>query len=641
MESCTIHFKDKLLSLFDVFNKRTELVELTLDSKIVSDYDSILRRDLKLEWWHQTYCTLRNIQLPECQYVLRVTFKPEMLYSYHISLEAIAEKIRHESDATNKIVVVPSYFSLGIIDIFPIDDNITETLGIGDVNGVTKDNKASLFINTLIYSFPHIHIKGINKIERMIPEKISLTKVINEQHRIAISPDKKKVKWDIILSSLKMKITGVSLINFKHLFKLTVGLFHKKTTYLDNNPVLTVMIDLTAFPADMDVTEKTKPFEIISILYDKEDKEIREAEIEARKQKQLLIIEGSDFYKANNYYYATALSFSKKGSSGRDSSSPFISLMARDDIDQRYTICNNVRDVNKYLGVEAARMHHILSFTELGADTDIRHIILLVDFMSNMGEILPITFTGLQRQRMGPLDKATHEKSMDSFRDGAGMGVREEIKSISSEIAVGKRIGAGTGHMGIKIDDEMFAKYQHMYENAPAKLERVHLADEAARANVLIDTFKVELFNEPTLDIPLDIPLPENEDDGLFGGIPGTSTAVSSMLTQSSKHLVMPLIKTEETQTSKISTNSNVVVVLKRSEMPNKPTPEVVRTTLGIPPIVANIFSIPITDVYEQTDPDMQLPPLKKLEPPVKKMGKPYNGKNFIANMNKLNKLNK
>jgi hypothetical protein len=635
VEVYVIHFKNKLLSLFDVFDKRSELVELTLDSKLISDYESILRKDIKLEWWHETYCTLRKIYLPACKYVLRITFKPEMLYSYRIPLEVIAQKIRNESDASNRIVVIPSPFAKGIIDIFPIDENITETIGVGDINGVTNDNKASLFINTLINTFPYIHIKGISKIDRLRPEKVHLSEVVIGQRLLAESPDKKKVKWEITLSTLKMKVRGIELINLQHLFSLTHGFYLKKTIHHDRTPKIIVMIDVTAYPADMDVTLKSKPFEIINQMFSNESDEIKDAELAARKKKELLIMEGSDFYKANFYHYALAYSFNKKSGAGRDNSSPFISLMGRNDIDQRYTICDNVREVNKYLGVEAARMHHIISFSRSADEADIRHVILLVDFMSNMGEILPITFTGLQRQKMGPLDKATHEKSMDSFRDGAGMGVREEIRSISSEIAVGKRIGAGTGHMGVKIDEEVLAKYQHLYENAPAKLERVHLADDAARANVLIDTFKVDLFNESKVVIPEDIPMPKMEDDDLFSSGSNVMSTVSPLLTQSTKHLSIPIMSERQHSVAEVSMANHVVVVQKRSEMSNRNTPDIVRTTLGIPSIVSNIFSIPTSELYDQQDPDTQLSPLGRLEPPKLVKKGSYSVANFIKNREK------
>jgi hypothetical protein len=635
VESFNIHFKNKLMSLFDVFDKRSEIVELTLDSKLVSDYEAVLREDHKLEWWHNTYCTLRKIYLPECKYVLRVTFKPEMLYIYQISLETVAQKIRNESNASNMIIVIPSPFSIGIVDVFPIDENIVETIGIGDINGVTSENKSSLFIDNLITTFPSIRLKGINKIDSLRPEKIHISKVVTEERFIAESPDKKKVKWEVTLSGIKMKVTGVSMENFKHLFSLTPGFYVKKIIYHDRTPKIIIMVDLTAYADDLKINKKTAPFVIVDIFVKKESEEIRNKELEARKNKEMLIIEGSDFYRAVYYHYAVAYSFNKKMS--RESSSPFINLMARDDIDQRYTICNNVRDVNKYLGVEAARTHHIMSFSQSSEKSDIRHIILLVDFMTNMGEILPITFTGLQRQRMGPLDKATHEKSMDSFRDGAGMGVREEIKSISSEIAVGKRIGAGTGHMGVKIDNEVLAKYQHLYENAPAKLERIHLADEAARANVLIDTFKTDLFNETKIVIPEDIPMPEMGED--FGpGLADIAPSISSMFAQSASNITIPILKTEDSKTLNISTADPTVVIKRRKDMPDIEMPEIIRTTLGIPPLISNIFSIPVTEVHEQQNPDTQLPPLSRLEPPIQKKNITYNADVFIKNIKKLEK---
>lgn len=645
-QECTVHFKDKTLTFYNVFNKRPDLVERTLDS-LVHDYETIVRKNTELEWWHKAYMNLNNVFLMDGKYILRITLRTELLYNYRITIEDIARKIREEN-GTDKIIVIPSPLGLGLIDIFPIDDNINESVH-GEDNGVNMDNKSSLFINTLIYTFPEIHLKGIPKVENLRPVSILLKEVVTEQELVEYRADLKKIKWNVTLSKLRMKTSGIELENFKHLFKHVPGMFHKKTVFYDRIIVLTIMIDLSQFP-DIDLSSQqklkenlknTKPFTIIDKLHDQERKRIIDSELAANKRQEIKIEEGSVFYNACSYVYAKVQTNSK-GSSG--SVTPFINLMKRDDIDQMHTICNNPRDVNRYLGIEAARQHHIMAFGEILADgkhdfkIDLRHVILLVDFMTNMGEILPITFTGLQRQRMGPLDKATHEKSMDSFRDGAGMGVREEIKSISSEIAVGKRIGSGTGHMGIKIDEEMIAKYRHLYENKTHQIERVHLPDEAARANVLIDTFLSDGIDTSNLFVPSDVPLPQfdGEDysfDVASNGVSINTSTVSPLLTKSASTIKTPVVERSNPKILTLPASNNVVTVSKRSMMKRSATPHVIRTTLNVPSMVSNLFTTPSTTVYTQDDDNVALPSLTKIEPPSEDSRGTYDIKDFMKNI--------
>jgi hypothetical protein len=239
---------------------------------------------------------------------------------------------------------------------------------------------------------------------------------------------------------------------------------------------------------------------------------------------------------------------------------------------------------------------------------------------------------------MGPLDKATHEKSMDSFRDGAGMGVREEIKSISSEIAVGKRIGAGTGHMGIKIDEEMIAKYRHLYENKTHQIERVHLPDEAARANILIDTFLSDGIDTSNMFVPSDVPLPQfdGEDysfDVASNGVSVNTSTVSPLLTKSASTIKTPLVERSKHKILTLPSNNNVVTVSKRSMMKRSVTPHVIRTTLNVPPMVSNLFTTPSTTVYTQDDDNIVLPSLTKIEPPSEDSRETYDIKDFMKNI--------
>ena len=107
-------------------------------------------------------------------------------------------------------------------------------------------------------------------------------------------------------------------------------------------------------------------------------------------------------------------------------------ILGRDDVDPTRTISNDVHEIKSVLGIEAARNFLISEINSViaheGTYINPRHIILLVDFMTSLGDVYGVTFSGVSRQPIGPLAKASFERAMDTFKEASLFGTMETIQ---------------------------------------------------------------------------------------------------------------------------------------------------------------------------------------------------------------------
>lgn len=114
---------------------------------------------------------------------------------------------------------------------------------------------------------------------------------------------------------------------------------------------------------------------------------------------------------------------------------------------QTYT--NHILEVNKVLGIEAARARIIFeidyTMSNHGMSVDPRHIQLLGDVMTYKGEILGITRNGLAKMRDSVLQLASFEKTTDHLFEAAFYMKEDKIEGVSECIILGQTMNIGTG----------------------------------------------------------------------------------------------------------------------------------------------------------------------------------------------------
>uniref|UniRef100_A0AAY5E8B7 DNA-directed RNA polymerase subunit n=1 Tax=Electrophorus electricus TaxID=8005 RepID=A0AAY5E8B7_ELEEL len=124
-------------------------------------------------------------------------------------------------------------------------------------------------------------------------------------------------------------------------------------------------------------------------------------------------------------------------------------VMATHGVNGSRTTSNNTYEVEKTLGIEAARSTIIneVQYTMVnhGMSIDRRHVMLLADLMSYKGEILGITRFGLAKMKESVLMLASFEKTADHLFDAAYFGQKDSVCGVSECIIMGIPMNIGTG----------------------------------------------------------------------------------------------------------------------------------------------------------------------------------------------------
>lgn len=126
-------------------------------------------------------------------------------------------------------------------------------------------------------------------------------------------------------------------------------------------------------------------------------------------------------------------------------------ILTMEGVDHTRTICNHALEVQKVLGIEAARavlleeFRKVLSFQD--TYVDYRHLALLVDTMTAGGQVAPVSRHAFRKQPTGPYTRAAFEQQTDVLCDAAIFAEYEDGNDMRAAIMMGKRIPQGTGSM--------------------------------------------------------------------------------------------------------------------------------------------------------------------------------------------------
>ncbi|WZZ31381.1 hypothetical protein YC2023_014782 [Brassica napus] len=126
-----------------------------------------------------------------------------------------------------------------------------------------------------------------------------------------------------------------------------------------------------------------------------------------------------------------------------------LDVMGTPGIDGRTTTSNNIVEVSKTLGIEAARTTIIDEIGSVmgnhGMSIDIRHMMLLADVMTYRGEVLGIQRTGIQKMDKSVLMQASFERTGDHLFSAAISGKVDNIEGVTECVIMGIPMKLGTG----------------------------------------------------------------------------------------------------------------------------------------------------------------------------------------------------
>ncbi len=126
-----------------------------------------------------------------------------------------------------------------------------------------------------------------------------------------------------------------------------------------------------------------------------------------------------------------------------------VGTMAHPSVDPDRVYTNNIKEIEKVFGIEAARnaivkeVGDVLDMQNLAVD--IRHIMLLADTMTFSGTVKSIGRHGLSGQKIGVLGRAAFEETVKHLVNASSSAEEENLIGVTENIIVGQTVPVGTG----------------------------------------------------------------------------------------------------------------------------------------------------------------------------------------------------
>jgi len=120
-----------------------------------------------------------------------------------------------------------------------------------------------------------------------------------------------------------------------------------------------------------------------------------------------------------------------------------------DAVDTTRTTTNDIREIHKVLGIEAARNAIIdeikKTLDEQGLDVEVRHLMLLSDLMTVDGEPKPIGRHGISGEKTSILARAAFEVTTKHLLEAGKQGMVDTLNGVTENVIIGQPIPMGTG----------------------------------------------------------------------------------------------------------------------------------------------------------------------------------------------------
>ena len=168
-----------------------------------------------------------------------------------------------------------------------------------------------------------------------------------------------------------------------------------------------------------------------------------------------------------------------------------IHMLGLDYIDTKRTVSNDIQEVYRVFGIEAARQAIYNELSEVFDDSPINyhHVCLLCDRMTVSSSMISIFRHGINSDDIGPIAKASFEETPEMFLKAARHAELDPMRGISANVMCGQEGYYGTSAFQVLVNmDEMMKQEAVEYRHTDANEE----IEEAFKANssVGLDTDK-------------------------------------------------------------------------------------------------------------------------------------------------------
>ena len=128
------------------------------------------------------------------------------------------------------------------------------------------------------------------------------------------------------------------------------------------------------------------------------------------------------------------------------------------EVDATRTSTNDIMEISKVLGVEAARNSIITEIVKVleaqDLEVDLRHIMLIADAMTFRGVLKSIGRHGLAGEKASVLARAAFEETAKHLIRACIYGEIDPLKGVTENIIIGQTIPCGTGTVKLEMDVE-------------------------------------------------------------------------------------------------------------------------------------------------------------------------------------------
>lgn len=124
-------------------------------------------------------------------------------------------------------------------------------------------------------------------------------------------------------------------------------------------------------------------------------------------------------------------------------------VLKMEEVDEFRTITNDIFEIEKLFGIEAARQAIINEIMKVirtqGLNVDIRHIMLIADTMCMSGRVLGINRYGIVKEKPSVLARASFETPIRHIMAASMVGEVDELNSVIENVMLNQPIPVGTG----------------------------------------------------------------------------------------------------------------------------------------------------------------------------------------------------
>jgi hypothetical protein len=491
----TINFNTCNLDYDDVFDMRTNIVEVSFES-LIKNYEYIPVSQ-EPPAWTNGYLRLTKQVLPKHDWSLRLILDTNRMLAFKISISKIIQMIREK--APPHIVVVPSPMAIGILDLYPDEDQMDNELGA---------DSSLLFLSvSVLPTIQYFIISGVKGVEGIFPSAHPIISIILEE----IEVERGGEMFYISFSRSQMKKTGLGIEELEKLFSYKdVIILPPEETGISPEEGAYVVMPKGA-KSDKGYEPPTK---YIKKLLDQEEKRMNEEEKMVKQkavmaqsnpnltQEEILKIQAeskgymakpSEFYKASKCWYADT--------NGKN----FIDVIKLPEVDPLHTFSNDFHEISDILGIEATRTLLVMEFKNVLLSEEYintRHIALLVDIMTNLGRLTPISFYGANRFGQGAMSLATNQQTMKVFTQAAAFGKKEKVDSVSASIMVGKQAKIGAGFVEVLPDKSKISIPQPNPSQFSDKIDQTYILEEEGIDPEINEETKQAYNDVTTINLP-------------------------------------------------------------------------------------------------------------------------------------------